>query len=155
MAKRIKEEERDGDIVYIYDNGMEWSKGKGHIIKPPDESPINKQTAREFNALWRQQKEMAKLRGLCAGAGIEIDDIEADLIQSGLAAAEIVTAHMTRTFLSSKNLRGMGETYTKLMQDSDGDTGNVSISQSAELVDALTRLVEQVKPQKVDVIDAE
>ena len=52
------------------------------------------------------------------GAGLEIDPDAADeeLVAKAADALELYVAHLGATFLKSSNLRGMGESMTKLIE---------------------------------------
>lgn len=77
---------------------------------------ITKDNAR---AMLQRRKEvgiLAQMRGLAKAQGLDLPpDVELEeVIRGAGSAVEALTAHMAKTFLESKNLRGMGETYGRL-----------------------------------------
>ena len=95
------------------------------------------------------------------GEPIDVSDIDDELIMQANSAAEALTAHMVRTFLASNNLRGMGETYTKLMEldenAQDSGPAQAAASAVADLAAAIRAIAERQDRQAIDgtVIDAE
>jgi hypothetical protein len=59
MATRIETVEREGKLVYIYDNGMERDAASGQIIKPPAGKPFTPETAKL--ARRKRQEKTARL----------------------------------------------------------------------------------------------
>ena len=128
---------------------------------------ITKATSSELRSLWKAQKARAKLRGMVRGVKdangepIDVSDIDDELILQANSAAEALTAHMVRTFLTSNNLRGMGETYAKLMEldenAQDSGPAQAAASAVADLAAAIRAIAERQDRQAVDgtVIDAE
>ena len=74
-------------------------------------------------------------RILARGVGVDPDEIE--IVKGATDAVEVLTAHMTKTFLGSKNLRGMGETYTKLLDESNKDNDAPANGNNVALVEAI------------------
>ena len=127
-------------------NGAIVSRATGRIVKgPPGGGKYGISPARssELRSLWRSQKIRDQLRGIVLGAGMEPSDIDDDLIRQAGTAAEAYYAHLGQTFLGSKNLRGMGETVTRLLglDDKDTEAGN----NAGETVRALTELLHAVQ----------
>lgn len=159
MATTITHEEAKRDSRYkILKNGAIYDLEQGRIIANPGggTTAITHATSSEYRTLWREKKVEAKLRGLARGAGIDPDDIDRDLVRSAASAAEVVTAHMAQTFLSSRNLRGMGETYVKLMGDEDVQdaTRGSDVQAIAGAVKAVMAVLAGRKDEP-DVIEAE
>jgi hypothetical protein len=64
----------------------------------------------------RSKALVSHLKGIAQGAGIELAE-DADLeqiVQGASDGVQALTRHMAQTFLTSSNLRGMGEAWGKL-----------------------------------------
>jgi len=103
----------------LWENGAIYSHEKGRIVAKLPGGPrydITAEKSAEWSARRKQVGLIAHMKGLAKGAGIELPE-DADLetiVQGAGSAIEAITAHMAKTFISSKNLRGMGESYGKL-----------------------------------------
>ena len=133
MAKKYPERYK------ILDSGAIYGLKEGHIVANPGggKTAITHATSGELRTLWTEKKTLAKLRGIARGARVKVSDIDADLLGSATSAVEILTAHMARTFLQSSNLRGMGETYTKLLDESNKDSDVPGTGNNVALVEAI------------------
>lgn len=120
-------------------NGAIYDREVGRIVSNPGggTTAITQARSSELRSLWKASQARSRLRGLVRGVcdadgkQIDVSDIDDELIMQANDAAEALTAHMVRTFLASKNLRGMGETYTKLMGLDDRPTDDSAGSDSA------------------------
>ena len=149
-----------GSVVSVETGRIVANPGGGKYAIAPASS-------RELRSLWKAQKARAKLRGMVRGVKdangepIDVSDIDDELIMQANSAAEALTAHMVRTFMQSKNLRGMGETYTKLLDldDNAQDSGPAQAAASAvaDLAAAIRAIGERQDRQAIDgtVTDAE
>ena len=145
-------------------NGSIVSRETGRIVANPGggKHAISPASSREIRSLWRAQKARSRLRGLVRGIKdadgkqIDVSDIDDELVLQANDAAEALTAHMVRTFMASKNLRGMGETYTKLLDidDKDAETGGATGDSVRALVD-LVRAIQDAAQVQPDVIDGQ
>ena len=153
----------------VLSNGAIFDNDIKRIVANPGggTKAITKANSSELRSLWKAQKARAKLRGMVRGVldadgkQIDVSDIDDELIMQANSAAEALTAHMVRTFLASNNLRGMGETYTKLMEldenAQDSGPAQAAASAVADLAAAIRAIAERGDRQAVDgtVIDAE
>ena len=153
----------------VASNGAIRDIKTGRIVTTPGggKYAIAPTNSSELRSLWKAQKARAKLRGMVRGMldadgkQIDVSDIDDELIMQANSAAEALTAHMVRTFLTSNNLRGMGETYTKLMEldenAQDSGPAQAAASAVADLAAAIRAIAERQERQAVEgtVIDAE
>jgi ketosteroid isomerase-like protein len=114
----------------------------GKYTITPSSSPAMLQRRRDVAMV-------AHMRGLSKAMGVEMpDDAELDAIIEGAGnAIEAITAHMAKTFLGSKNLRGMGETFGRLVSplSGEGERGAPSVVIVNNVGDTqATRMFEQV-----------
>ena len=145
-------------------NGAVYDRQVGRIVANPGggTKAITQARSSELRSLWRAQKARSRLRGLVRGIKdadgkqIDVSDIDDELVMQANDAAEALTAHMVRTFMQSKNLRGMGETYTKLLDidDKDAETGSTTGDSVRALVD-LVRAIQDAAQVQPDVIDGQ
>jgi hypothetical protein len=134
-------------------NGAIYDLDKGRIVKGAN---ITTAQAIAMQARRWRVAEISKLRGMIAGAGIEVppdDDLEALLDAAG-KAEQAYTAHMGKTFLKSNSLRGMGEVkkYLTLLAEGRQEAHRVP---DPDVVNAVTRLLQEVKSLSNPVIDAD
>ena len=124
----LEQMQADGRNVKRLKNGAIYDMDNGRIVANPGggSHAITSDTASGFLARRRAVGLRSQLRGMVRGAGYdltdsEIDEITDELLAKSGSALEAVTAHMVHTFLTSKNLRGMGEVYDKLTAPLVGD----------------------------------
>lgn len=128
----------------------------GRIVANPGggKYAIAPATSRELRSLWREKKLRDKLRGMVRGAGVEPSEIDEELIRQAGSAAEVYYAHLGSTFLSSKNLRGMGETIERLLSvGEEGDKEAASVLQSSAVADLAAAIRSLAEKQERDIID--
>ena len=122
----------DPDRYQVTSNGAVKDLQAGGRIVAMDPSR-NPAAFTPENGAAMQKKGMAarrirEMRGIALGHGIELPD-DADLEQIAAAAGsawEALIAHTYRVYMSSKNIRGMGEIIPKLasaFQDDDDEDG--------------------------------
>jgi len=78
---------------------------------------ITAEKSAEFQARRKQVGMIAQMRALARAEGIELpDDIKMDeLLVHAASGVEALYIHAIKTFLASKNIRGMGEIIPKLV----------------------------------------
>lgn len=118
VVETIHENGRD---VLVYDNGAKKDAKTGYWISPPPKAKITHELAREFAALRRVRGVQAQLVGLAKVIDLDPSDVPDELIEQAGSALEAITTHMGKTFMSSRNLRGMGEVFDKLSAPLVGD----------------------------------
>ena len=169
QTRTLPPEYSDPERYRVLSNGAIFDNEIKRIVAMPGggKTAITKATSGELRSLWKAQKARAKLRGMVRGVKdangepIDVSDIDDELILQANSAAEALTAHMVRTFLASNNLRGMGETYTKLMEldenAQDSGPAQAAASAVADLAAAIRAIAERQDRQAIDgtVIDAE
>ena len=165
----VPPEYSDKERYRVLSNGAIYDMQIKRIVSTPGggKYAITQANAGALRSLWKAQKARAKLRGMVRGVKdangepIDVSDIDDELIMQANSAAEALTAHMVRTFMQSKNLRGMGETYTKLLDldDNAQDSGPAQAAASAvaDLAAAIRAIAERQDRQAIDgtVTDAE
>jgi hypothetical protein len=117
MRPQARREERDGRTVLVYENGMERDAATGHLIRPANSDLITTENALDYSRRRALKQRREYLEGLIRGRGEEapegasLDELEELAGESKKA----LWSHWYKTFLSSKNLRGMGESANKLL----------------------------------------
>jgi hypothetical protein len=108
-----------------YRNGAVYDLERGRIVAMDGENGttlITKENAREYQRRGRQALLISQLRGLAGTINELPPDADLEAITQGAATViEALTKHYTRTFLKSNNLRGMAESYAKLISPLLGD----------------------------------
>jgi hypothetical protein len=142
-------------------NGAVFDRETGRIVTlDPSRNPyaITPENAREMHKRRKQLDRIARMRGLALGIGIELPEDAAIEQIAGAAhsAVEALTAHMTKVFLKSNNVRGLAEAYSKLIaalqDDDEGEDG----ARNDHLPRVLVLLAEIGRRRESgDVIDAE
>ena len=92
----------------------------GQIVYMPPGGGKNGYTSETAKAAAQRRKEIgfiAQMRGLALGNGVELpEDAELEeLLQKSGDAIVAIYAHTVKTYLQSKNIRGMGEIIPKLV----------------------------------------
>lgn len=126
-----------------YGEGVIIRGANGKFLKgstPP--KPITVANAREFQSRLRTNSLRGQLKGLLRGAGIDPADTDEELIAQAESAADAFAAHLAKTFIASKNLRGMGEVYNKIMGPLAGDQAKEGAEGQA--VPAIILAIQQV-----------
>ena len=149
-----------GSVVSIETGRIVANPGGGkYAIAPANSS--------ELRALWKAKKARSRLRGLVRGVmdangkQVDVSDVDDELVVQASDALEAMTAHFVRTFMDSKNLRGMSEGFGKLadIDDNAPDSGPAQAAASAvaDLAAAIRAIAERQERQAVEgtVIDAE
>lgn len=126
MSEIVKTIERGDRTIHVYDNGMEKDAATGQMVKPPPHALITPETSQAMLKRRREIGILAQLKALAKSNGETIDDDDSleEIARKAASAAEAVTLHMIKTFKESENLRGMGETYTKIMAPLLGEPGS-------------------------------
>lgn len=176
---KVEEIVDNGDGTYLV-KGHVCKKNKndayydiktGRIVLNPGGGKfgIKPETAREVGAIYRKRAELAKLRGMIIGAGLEVPEDVENLLEIAGMAEEAVVAHMMKTFLASPNLRGMAEIRKALTVAREpevrsvgqgGEYGGLDIGSISngngfpQLTAILIGLVNE-KAMRIDAIDAE
>lgn len=103
-------------------NGSIYDMERGRIVSGAITTRITSDNARAMVERRKQRFVISKLRGL-AGAIKELPpDADLETITEGAAdVVEALSRHFARTFLKSSNLRGMAESYAKLIAPLVGD----------------------------------
>lgn len=152
--KPYQEIEYQGRPARLYGNGaIRDERGRLLATQPG----ANKITAEQSREIWQQRRERARQ------AAIEAIDAGAGLDPSKWGTGEgwfNVVRHTVETYLKSTNLRGMGETLTKLAtitglaDEIKPERGEVTmpIPEVARLVMELSRLTQG---DRSDVVDGE
>lgn len=115
----------------------------GRIVANPGggKNAITPARSRELYTLRRARQERDRLVGLARSMGVNPSDVDDELLEQAGSAIAALTEHMARTFMQSSNLRGMGETYSRLLGlDDDRQT-----PQEGGQVGALTALLAQIR----------
>lgn len=113
---------REPDRYLLFKNGAIFDRQANRIVANiggPHSTRITAETSQAFHQRRKELGVIARMRALAAAEGIELPedaDLE-DLARHAAKGIEALTLHMARTFKSSKNLRGMAETYGKLSAD--------------------------------------
>ena len=120
MTDELPEKYRDTSRYKVLDGGAIYGFAEGkivaHLFKGGGRYQFTKENAGAMNERARILGRIAHFRALAKSAGIEVPE-DADLEELAKAAAngvELLTLHMLTTFKSSKNLRGMAESFGKL-----------------------------------------
>lgn len=143
----------------ILSNGAVRDEQLGRIVANlggPNNTFITKETSPEFHDLRRQLGLISQLRGLARSQDVELgEDAPLEQIVQGAGnAVEALTKHMAGTFLTSKNLRGMGETYRALTAPMVGDAERREEEKLTDTPQLVVLLIEAVRTQKpVTIID--
>jgi hypothetical protein len=108
------------------DSGAVLDRQTGKFVSmDPDRNPwaITPATAQAMSKKSIRARRISGRRGIALGAGIELpDNASIDEINAAASSGfEAVIAHVTRTLLESKNLRGQGEVLAKLAGLMDDD----------------------------------
>jgi hypothetical protein len=153
MTKPTKEEilaqpERyrvlNGGAVYDYDAGHIVA----HLHHGDGPYQITTANARAMVERKKQKRINSHFRGMARGAGIDIDENapEEELLDHAANALELYVAHLGRTFLKSENLRGMGESFTKLVLPfgEEPDQEESPLSQARGLIHELAELSKEI-----------
>lgn len=97
----------------VYDNQI------GRIVANPGggKYAVTTEKSVEMHARRKQVGIIAQMRALARAEGMELpDDIEMDeLLSLAASGVEALYTHAIKTFLASKNIRGMGEIIPKLV----------------------------------------
>lgn len=151
-------DEETGHEMAEYESGAIRDMTAARLVRGPDHALITKENAAEMAARKKQIALVSQLRGLAKSQGWDVpDDTDFErLAQLAGNAVEALTMHMAKTFRESSNLRGMGETYTKLVSPLAGeksDEGDKPKSVSA--LEALGReAVEQILARAKEIREA-
>lgn len=123
-ATRVKEIALpDGSQAWVYSDGAVRDYHGRSVTLPPqmEKHKISQATTSDLLAKRRLVGLRAQLRGIAKGAGVDVPDIDDDLLLAAGSAVEAFTAHMGMTFMQSKSLRGMSDAYDKLVAPLVGD----------------------------------
>jgi hypothetical protein len=108
----------DGGAIY----DLEQHQIVDHLYHGGGKYQIN---SREMALSFREKARLvglrAQLRGLARAVNLDPAEIDDDLLLQSGSALEALTCHMAKTFLQSKNLRGMSEGYGSLSAPMIGD----------------------------------
>jgi hypothetical protein len=144
-----------------YRNGAIYDLERGRIVAMDGENGttlITKENAREYQRRGRQALLISQLRGL-AGTINDLPPDEKDLeaiTQGAATVIEALTKHYARTFLKSNNLRGMAESYAKLVSPLLGDDETDQDRQPDQIpARAILILAELARKKVIDVPPAE
>lgn len=163
----IEEARADPERYTVGVNNSIYDKQAGRIVaKYP--SPAHDITAENAHAMRQRSKDIAMLshlRGLAAARMVELPDDATleDIVHNAGSAVEALVTHMAKTFMESKNLRGMGETFGRLVSPMTGEAERgapgvviINNSMSPEQATALERVWRDVmRLQNGEVIDGE
>jgi hypothetical protein len=149
MATRIDTIERDGETVYIYDDGMEYSKDRGRIVKAPKKYQITPENSCDYLRK-RQQKAARLLRERVLAATQDVSDVK--LTGPAHAIAETAGILWSEIVLNDKAYpRDRLEGWEKIgkyaqvlpadVRKPDGD----GIPAQADTVNALAGFLEQLR----------
>jgi hypothetical protein len=164
MADEFEQQDR-----YIHlKSGALYDRQAGRIVAHSGEGEyqITKANAHAMLERKRAKGRRSKLRGMARGAGFDIDPnaTDEDLEIKAADALELYVAHLGKTFLKSENLRGMGETFSRLtepfaMREDTGELTpgelHVSIRGMVETFERLIHGGQIENTDNGDVIDAE
>jgi hypothetical protein len=142
----------------ILDGGAVYGLAEGRIVAhlPGGKYAITKENAREMLDRKRQIGQMAQLRGLARGAGLDLDNATLEEIAQGAGdAIENMTAHFYQVFMKSNNVRGLAEAFKGLTAPLVGDreerTDTPAAGVMAATADLLRELRQVIRPQ--DTVD--
>ena len=150
--------ERDGRIILVYDNGMEYDKTGGKIIRPPTAAIITPERSRELRKL-RAEKTARLLREKITAATAKISDLpirgtaEAVAEVGGILWEEIVLnpdAYPRDRMEAFDKLTDRAEMSNKLNRESEEKNNT-----PADFMNAATELLREMRQaiQPRDVID--
>jgi hypothetical protein len=157
----------DGHLLRKYEDGTIYDRTAKKLIHGPTNAMITKANAREFAQRRKDIALISTMRGLAEGTGVELPEDDNDLLALARGAGsgiQKLTAHMSRVFLSSKNVRGLSEAYGRLVSphlgEPETDARHVIYVQnnfSPETASAMERVLRDVirAQQEHLVIDAE
>ena len=154
-APKYQEIEYNGKPARLYPDGAIRDSKGWLLTKHPKANQIDATQSRE---IWQQRKERARemaIQAIDAGAGL-------DPAKWGTGEGWFnVVRHTVETYLKSTNLRGMGETLTKLasitgladeIKPEQRSNESMGIPEVARLVMELSRLTQG---DRGDVVDGE
>jgi hypothetical protein len=155
MAEVIKEENRDGVIVRVYDNGME--KGlDGRIIRGPTNALITSETASEYHRLRKEKKRAI----VAAAANLAVSEVDTQLLDQFGDSAYVaaIAQSQTRKALNPKDPKsteaarfvfsesGIGE-----LSQEDGGPAGAAAGASPRILLLIAELTRRA--ESLDVID--
>ncbi len=119
MAKIVKEEIRasDNHRIVTFASGVQRDETTGRIIQGPTDAKITPETSQYMHQARRNKALEGHILGTIDGSGIELPpnpSHEEITIAYGNSIRAIV-GHHVETFMKSGNLRGMGESLTKIL----------------------------------------
>jgi hypothetical protein len=157
------------DEYTVESNGAVRSKANGQIVTIFQElnpHAITAANSRQLHALRKAQGTRSKLLGLIDAARqhdpkLELPDpdtlTDEEIIKAGGDAVRLLTKHTAITYLGSGNLRGMGETFTKLLEPFAEDPRSPDIQSPAGGINAtpgqimeLIRVIEAEAQSRVE-----
>jgi hypothetical protein len=159
----FKREIRDGVEVLVYPNGIIKEAATGHFLRPPDSALINtSERGRELAQRKKEIGQIAQLRGLARGAGLDLDNATLEEIAKGAGdAIENMTAHFYQVFMKSSNVRGLAEAYKGMTAPMLGDpeapktTVNFHAIELGKTTAALLAVLRQALDVEGNVIDVD
>ena len=161
QTRTLPPEYSDPERYRVLSNGAIYDMQIKRIVSTPGggTTAITQASAGELRALWKAKKARSRLRGLVRGVmdangkQVDVSDIDDELVVQASDALEAMTAHFVRTFMGSKNLRGMSEGFGKLadIDDNAPDSGPAQAAASAvaDLAAAIRAIAERQERQAV------
>lgn len=157
MATRIDTIQRDGETIYVYDDGMEYSADRGRIVTPPTAYQITPEKSQELNRIrWDGQTEQF-VNGFLAGTpGMGANSGAPEMYYAiGKKTAELMH--------NAKSARGYAELLNTVIKITkpDEEHAHSNGSMSPQQLDAIGRLFDvmskamQRSPASVIDLDSE
>jgi hypothetical protein len=142
----------------MLDSGAVYDNEAGRIVDNTGTGKyaITRDTALDMKRKQKEKGLIAQMRGLAQSQGIELaEDADLTTIVNGAATAiEALTRHMAETFFKSENLRGMGETYTRLitplMGEKNSEDEDTTISSYIAVLGELSKLATAIESARTD-----
>lgn len=142
MAKIVNTyiDEETGHEMAEYESGAIRDVTRNRIVRAPDKYLITKENAAEMVARKKQIFLREYLIGLAKATGEVLPDDDLDEItQKAGSTVQAVTIHSVKTYLASKNLRGMAEMWTKLFGPLAGEKEQDDTPEKVGILEALGR----------------
>ena len=157
QTRALPPEYSDPERYRVLSNGAIYDMQTKRIAANPGggTTAITHASASHLHTLWAAKKRRAQLRGLVRGTDIDPSDIPDELLAQAESAAEVVVAHTVKTYLASKNIRGMAEVLNKILMLDDDSGGQAQDNPAAKAVTDLAAAIRAIAEgqQQRDIVD--
>ena len=152
-------ETRDGREVLVYPDGTVKDARTGYFLRPPNAALITKETSPAMIEHRRQLAQIAQLRGLARGAGMDLTDKDLEEIAKGAGdAIENMTAHFYQVFMKSTNVRGLAEAFRGLTAPLLGEPEEIRKTinyHELEISTSTMELLKSLREAQIQIIDTQ